>query len=136
MPDIRPELSKHNKYWVERHRYYELKHFCLQYPLWKFYSKTIDGLEGKKFPVGKPGSNFSDPVLWAVERREEYANKMILLQDAVMATSPEFSDYIFRAVTQGLKYENLRLMDQVPCGREYWYELYRKFFYILDRSRK
>ena len=32
---IRPELSKKNKYWIPRHRYYELKHFCLQYPEWK-----------------------------------------------------------------------------------------------------
>ena len=23
-----------NKYWISRHRYLELKHFCLQYPLW------------------------------------------------------------------------------------------------------
>ena len=136
MSDIRPELSKKNQYWIDRHRYYELKHFCLQYPLWKFYSKNIDGLEGKKFPVGKSGSDFSDPVGWAVERREEYANKMILLQDAVMKTSPEFSDYIFKAVTQELNYDNLRLVHGLPCCRECWYELYRKFFYILDGSRK
>lgn len=32
---IRPELSKSSKYWIDRHRYYELKHFCLQYPIWK-----------------------------------------------------------------------------------------------------
>lgn len=32
---IHPELSKKNTYWIEKHRYYELKHFCLQYPIWK-----------------------------------------------------------------------------------------------------
>jgi hypothetical protein len=26
---IRPELSEKNPYWIERHRYYELKHFLL-----------------------------------------------------------------------------------------------------------
>ena len=31
----RPELSKKSPYWIDKHRYYELKHFCLQYPLWK-----------------------------------------------------------------------------------------------------
>lgn len=30
---IRPELSEKNPYWIERHRYYELKHFCLQYSI-------------------------------------------------------------------------------------------------------
>ena len=33
--DIRPEVSVKNKYWISRHRYYELKHFCLQYGEWK-----------------------------------------------------------------------------------------------------
>lgn len=32
---LRAELSEKNPYWIEKHRYYELKHFCLQYPIWK-----------------------------------------------------------------------------------------------------
>ena len=32
--EIRPELSKKNKYWIPKHRYYELKHFVMQYPQW------------------------------------------------------------------------------------------------------
>ena len=40
---IRPELSETNRYWIEKHRYYELKHFCLQYPLWRHaYNSLID----------------------------------------------------------------------------------------------
>ena len=43
---IRPELSEKNPYWIERHRYYELKHFCLQYPIWKKAYAALDGLAG------------------------------------------------------------------------------------------
>ena len=32
---IRPEVSNKKEYWISRHRYYELKHFCLQYGEWK-----------------------------------------------------------------------------------------------------
>ena len=32
---IRPDISRKNKYWIDKHRHYELKHFCLQYPEWK-----------------------------------------------------------------------------------------------------
>ena len=32
---IRPEISEKSKYWIDKHRHYELKHFCLQYPRWK-----------------------------------------------------------------------------------------------------
>ena len=41
---IRPELSEKNPYWIEKHRYYELKHFCLQYPIWKKAYLALDGL--------------------------------------------------------------------------------------------
>lgn len=30
--NVRPEVSKKSKYYISRHRYYELKHLCLQYP--------------------------------------------------------------------------------------------------------
>ena len=43
---IRAELSKKNKYWIERHRYYELKHFCMQYPIWKKVYSAIEGARG------------------------------------------------------------------------------------------
>ena len=26
---IRPELSEKNQYWIDKHRYYELKHLCI-----------------------------------------------------------------------------------------------------------
>ena len=42
--DMRPELSQKNPYWIGKHRYYELKHFCLQYPIWKKARLALDGL--------------------------------------------------------------------------------------------
>lgn len=32
---IRPEIARSNKYHISKHRYYELKHFCLQYREWR-----------------------------------------------------------------------------------------------------
>ena len=42
--EIRPELSEKNPYWIGKHRYYELKHFCLQYPIWKKAYNALLGL--------------------------------------------------------------------------------------------
>lgn len=41
---IRPEISKKNRYWIDKHRYYELKHFCLQYPTWKKAYLSLDNV--------------------------------------------------------------------------------------------
>ena len=41
--NIRPEISKKNQYWISKPRYYELRHFCLQYPNWrKAYSELVE----------------------------------------------------------------------------------------------
>ena len=40
---IRAIISENNKYWIDKHRHYELKHFCLQYPMWKkAYRECLD----------------------------------------------------------------------------------------------
>ena len=39
----RAELSKKNPYYISKHRYYELKHFCRQYDEWKRALVRIDG---------------------------------------------------------------------------------------------
>lgn len=66
---IRPELSKSSKYWIDRHRYYELKHFVT-------------------------------------------------------------------GVTSGVSYDFLKSRLDIPCCKETYYDLYRRFFWLLDRERK
>ena len=39
---VRAKLSEKNKYWISKHRYYELKHFCLQFPIWKQAYASLD----------------------------------------------------------------------------------------------
>lgn len=48
---IRPEVSAKIKYWLSKHRYYELKHFCLQYPEWKRVYHDLDGLPARSASV-------------------------------------------------------------------------------------
>lgn len=32
---IRPEIDRRSKWYISKHRYYELKHFCLQWHEWR-----------------------------------------------------------------------------------------------------
>lgn len=135
---IRPELSKRNKYWIEKHRYYELRHFCLQYKTWKeFYSK-LDGFQknsGFKYDICN-GGELSDPTYTAVEQREYYGERIEMLKKAAKETDEVIGDYILKAVTQNLSYEHLRARYSIPCCKNTYYELYRKFFWLLDQARK
>ena len=42
---MRTTVSKKNKYWISRHRYLELSHFCAQYNEWIKIRKDLEGLQ-------------------------------------------------------------------------------------------
>ncbi len=132
---IRPELSKSNKYWIDRHRYYELKHFCLQYFSWKEFVNATDGLS-KRPDLCIFVSDVSDPTAQAAITREHYLEKMQLVQKCAFEADPVIGEYIFKAVIYGLSYDKLNARVEIPCGKDMYYELYRKFFWILNCARK
>lgn len=134
---IRPELSEKNPYWIERHRYYELKHFCLQYPIWEKKAKAaLSSLSQKPIGTVIYTGNLSDPTAKCAEARVFYTERMELVEKAAKETDAELGNYILKAVTQGISYDVLRARVNVPCCKDIYYELYRRFFWILNRVRK
>lgn len=136
--DIRPELSPNSKYWIEKHRYYELKHFCLQYPLWKRAYNSVDGLSSLPLYAASLSKNYNhgDPVSKCAEMRMFYADKMDMLKRVANETDPNIGVYILEGVTKGLSYAKLKARLDIPCGKEMYYDLYRKFFWLLSRERE
>lgn len=134
---IRPELSERNKYWIERHRYYELKHFCLQYPIWK---KARAGLDSfSKCPINTVTSHtnkISSPVEKCAEARLFYINRIDMLDKVASETDLVMRNYILKAVTEGISYEHLKARINIPCCKDNYYELYRRFFWLLDKERQ
>lgn len=135
---IRPEISEKNKYWIDKHRYYELKHFCLQYPIWK---KAYDALlDLSKRPNDldifiKNGQLRSDPTARCAESRLFFAERMEMIEQAAIATDYNLYPYILRGVTEGLSYNALKMQYGIPCCREVYYTLYRQFFWLLSKKR-
>lgn len=135
---VRPELSVKNCYWIERHRYYELKHFCLQYPMWKKAYKALDGLHfgSTNFVIEVKNGSVSDPTAKYAEARVYFKDRMELVERAAEESSPEFGSYILKAVTEGISYEHLKARLGVPCCKDIYYNLYRRFFWLLSKARK
>ena len=134
---IRPELSKRNPYWIEKHRYYELKHFCLQYDIWK---KAYEGIDGFKLNPLNEGTlvmsrTFGDPTGSAAIIKEYYSKRISLIEDAAKETDSELCGYILKGITKGYSYDILKVRFDIPCCKEVYYNLYRKFFWILDKER-
>ena len=132
---IKPVLSTKNPYYISKHRYYELKHFCLQYPEWR------KELEQLYLEPGSLNMNYikssipSDRTSEIAMRRIKLQTKMKLVEQAALAADPGLANYILVAVTDGVNYEFLRMRMNIPCCRDTFYECYRKFFKVLSDSQ-
>ena len=135
---IRPELSKRNPFWLGRHRYYELKHFCLQYPLWKKELSILDGFgsKSKSIIATRLLTDISDPTFEKAEARLYFSNRIAMVEQAAFDADPGLMEYILRAVVGGYGYESLRTKYDIPCSKDTYYDLYRRFFWLLSHSRK
>ena len=77
----------------------------------------------------------ADIVPEIVEKREKYLANIDLVEQCARRTDEFFWNYILLGVTTDASYENLRLMHNITCCRNRYYQMYRKFFYILSHFR-
>ena len=134
---IRPEISEKNKYWISKHRYYELKHFCLQYREWKKeYVSIMNGLT-PSCRIGESirNSGHTNGTCEKAVLLEDYSNKIQLVEQCAYATDEYLYQYILKGVTENYTYEYLHTRMEIPCCRDTYYARYRKFFWILNKYR-
>ncbi|MEH2935876.1 hypothetical protein [Acutalibacter sp. JLR.KK004] len=132
-----PELSEKNPYWIERHRYYELKHFCLQYPLWKKEYDIIDGASKRGGDLGTviQISGYGDPTAKAAEAMIYLSTRMDMVKKAAADSDELLAKYLVIGITEGWSYDVLKARLEIPCGKDTYYDRYRKFFWLLDKIR-
>ena len=134
---IRPQISEKNKYYIDKHRYYELKHFCLQYKEWKnAYALCNESIiYTSNFDVIPGGGSKSDLTAKYAIRRATYGQRIKLIEDIVKRTDEFLYPYILKAVTEGLSYTYLKTKLEMPCSRDTYYNRYRRFFWLLSQER-
>ena len=132
---IRPEVSKKNKYWVDKHRHYELKHFCLQYPMWKKMYTAVTEIGASSISSTSSGTRVSDLTAKCAIRRAFYSYRIKMVEQVAKDTDEYLYLYILKGVTEGLSYTYLKTKLNIPCGRDTYYDRYRKFFWLLNKTR-
>ena len=134
---IRPELSLKNKYHIDKHRHYELKHFCLQYPTWKRVYAEIDEsvvttTSFNRMPsINLPG----DPTAKRAVAKARLVERIKMIENIAHEADEYLYDYILKAVTEGLSYTYLKSRLDIPCGKDMYYDRYRRFFWLLNKAR-
>ncbi|MBO7450923.1 MAG: hypothetical protein J6U54_11210 [Clostridiales bacterium] len=133
---LRPELSEKNKYYISKQRYYELKHFCLQYHEWKMGLQELDIYpridNGERVLIG----DVAKPVEMLAEMRGRYLQNMDLVEKTAQEADKDIWKFILIGVTEGVAYEFLYSRLEIPCSKDIYYDRYRRFFWLLDNARK
>ena len=134
---IRPEISTRNKYYIDKHRHYELKHFCLQYPTWKrLHDEALNSCITAAKLERESGTNVhSDITAKYAIRKAHYSEKIKLIEQAAIDADEYLYPYILKAVTEGLSFTYLKTVLEIPCGKDMYYDRYRKFFWLLSEAR-
>lgn len=97
------------EYTLSKHRYYELKHFCLQYPDWIKEYRDADGWSGKGDTTSRDGI-----------KRAEIVRFVDLIQTCAYDTNRDLLPFVTGESTS------------MPSELLYFY---RKFFWELSRRR-
>lgn len=84
-----------------------------------------------------PSDNIhGDPTADFVVRKMRYHEKIELIERTAKEADKCLYEYILKAVTEGLSYTYLKAMMGIPCGRDMFYDRYRRFFWLLSEARQ
>lgn len=138
MAYLKSELSEKSKYWIPKHRYYELKHYCLQYPHWEeLYGRLQIKIEAHKNSEVH-GTEPGNPTERLALVRAECRKAMELVDSCCKEAckdEPVLYLFLLKSVTHGVSFVTLQTEYEIPCGKDLFYNCYRRFFYILSQHR-
>ena len=123
-------------YTIDNNVYLELKWFCRQYADMCHQLVECYGVSGVSYEsTGEArGNRTSDPTAVNGEKALRIRADIDMIDEALRRTTDEpLQRFVKKRVTEGIPYERL---GEVPCGRRQFYELCRKFFWILAQIRK
>lgn len=132
----KPELSKKNKYWIPKEKYYELLHFCRQYDDYRHELADILELYPKLLSREVVDeTNDARAIENLLHRSEKLRDKMDLIEHAAIEADADLVHWLFLGVTRGYSYAYLSTRLKMPAGKDMYYDRYRKFFYLLSQVR-
>lgn len=123
-----------SKYYVPEQVYLTVVHFCRQYPLWKSELEMIPNTQ-KAIDYGRESvqtSNQFDQTSEIAMDRKMIADKKKLVDDVAHEVAGMLAEWLLLGVGHGLTY--YQLADKgIPCGKDMYYDLRRKFYYVLSK---
>lgn len=137
---------KLDQYGISRHRYGELKNFCLQYNEWrdelKYNTTTVRSKVITDMPICHGGSN---PMEALVEHRIELEHKCEMVEQSLIKAIGDtyngdmeelYPRMLKSIVNDHINYAYLDEVCSIPCGCSKFKEIRRYFYFLLSQYKK
>ena len=135
MPNVRP-LNK--KYGISKHAFATAYSYCLQYPEWKEELRNLTSTVKSPRITGMPGAHGEgDATMDLAGRRIELQQKIEKVEAAAMKAAggnEPLSRFLLEYVTTEGATFNWVKQKGIPCERTYFYELRRRFYWIMANN--
>lgn len=67
--------------------------------------------------------------------RAEVSESNPQIEKTAERTDTELAKYILKGVTEGWSYDIIKARLEIPCCKDSYYNLYRRFFWLLNKER-
>lgn len=126
--------KKTSKYYVPEQVYLTVVHFCRQYPLWKdeleINPNTQKAIDYSRDVVQT--SNQFDQTSEIAMDRKMIEDKKELVEKTAHEVAGVLAKWLLLGVGHGLTY--YQLVDKgIPCGKDMYYDIRRKFYFVLSK---
>lgn len=137
MSNYRTEVSKKNKFYLDKDRTLEMLHFVRQYKTWELAYNSLDGYSKRPADIVPPSRTYDgkSPVERVVEQRDRFKRKMDMIDTAISNTDSVIGPYIFKGIINDLSYDQMSAKDYIPCCRGVFYDLRRQFLWEVSNLR-
>lgn len=129
-------LRHKGKYELSKHNFSFCYHYAMQYKEWKKEHSTLaDSVKAISYDnVRSANTGTGDPTMEIASRRLYLESKMRIVEE----TSREADKFIWQYILKGVTNENMtyqKLRDSgLPCGKNYYYDRRRRFYWLLSRK--
>ena len=93
----------------------------------------LEGLRTSSSVI-KLSSGIGDKVGTIASRMAVLSRRMELIEECARRSDPYLGRFVFIAVTQGRSYTWLYMNMDIPCGKDLYYKVYRRFFWELSEE--
>ena len=133
MARVRARFSRRSKYYVPKHIFMLVYHYCLNYGDWQAEHDTRIGLcRGG----GDNSGGVGDPTAAQAIRLADLYERIALIEQTAQEVEPSLHPWLLRYVTtEALTFDRLKA-EGMPCERKMFYDRRRKFYWLMSQRLK